>query len=124
MRSILAAVALCATTMVAVAEDAYLVTRQAFGACVGTQMRYKYDPPERIAQILKEKCGKLEVQETEQFSDFLKEHIGETFTAELAFSITVHNMVSLQKLREEVVEIYVKTMKQAPKPNPPRQLSK
>jgi hypothetical protein len=118
MRSILAVVALSASTTVAVAEETYLLTGQAFGACVGTQMSFKFNPPELIAQVLKEKCGKLEAQEREQFSDFLTAHVGETFTAELAFTIIAHDLASLQKLREDAVEAYVKAMKQAPRPTP------
>lgn len=125
MQSILMAAAiLCASAALGVAEEAYLLTGKAYGACVGTQMRSKYNPPELIGKVLKEKCGKLEEQEREQFSDFLRDHIGETFTAELAFAITVHNLVSLQRVREDAVEAYVKAMKQVQKPSPPLQLNK
>jgi hypothetical protein len=66
MRSIFAAIALSASTAVAFGEEAYTLTGRAFGACIGTQMRVKYNPPERIVEFIKQNCGK------EQFSDFLK----------------------------------------------------
>jgi hypothetical protein len=125
MRSIIiATLALCVSATLAFGEEAYTLTRNAYGACVGTQMRFKYDPPERIAEVIKEKCGKLEAQEEEQFSDFLRDHIGQTLTAELAFTIMAHNIASLSKLREGAIDAYVKAMKQPPKPKPPLQLRK
>jgi hypothetical protein len=84
LRFILAAVALTATTTVAFGEEAYTTTGKAYGACVGTQMRLKYNPPERIDEVIDLKCGKLEVLEEEQFHTFIQRHIGETLTAELA----------------------------------------
>lgn len=118
MRAILAVLALGFSTTPALSEEAYQLTRNAYGACVGTQMRVKYDPPERISEVIKEKCGKLEQQEEEQFSDFVREHVGQILTAELALTITLHNIVSLSKVREGAIEAYVKAMKQAPKSKP------
>ncbi|MGY4399235.1 hypothetical protein [Bradyrhizobium sp. USDA 3315] len=126
MRYVLAVAFLYATATASFAEEAYLLTAQAFGTCVGTQMRFRYDPPERIAEVIKQRCGKLEEQEQAQFADFLRSHVGEVFTAELAFQITAHTIASLPRMREGAVEAYVKTMRQsakpAPKPQPPMQL--
>jgi len=100
MRAIFAAMVLSASTAMAFGEEAYTITGKAYGACVGTQMRLKCNPPERIDEVIKEKCGRLEEQEEEQFeeeqfNDFLRGHIGETFTAELAFTIMAHDIASL-----------------------------
>ncbi len=57
MRYILAVAFLYATATASFAEEAYLLTAQAFGTCLGTQMRFRYDPPERIAEVIKQKCG-------------------------------------------------------------------
>jgi hypothetical protein len=124
MRTILAAIALSVSTAEALGAEAYSLTGQALGACIGTQMRFKYDPPERITAVIKEKCGRLEDQEAEQFADFIKSHIGETLTAELALTLVVHSIASPQKMREGAVDAYLKTFKPALRPSPPLQLSK
>jgi len=118
MRSILAVIALTATTVVAFGEEAYTITGKAYGACIGTQMRLKYNPPERIADVIELKCGKLEKLEEEQFHAFITHHIGETLTAELAATIVLHDVISLRKIREGAVEAYLKAIKQAAKPDP------
>jgi hypothetical protein len=85
MRSFLVAVVLCGSTTAGYTEEAYLFTGRSFGACVGMQLRVKYDPPEMIREVIKQKCGKQEEQEQEQFSDFIAAHVGATLTPELAF---------------------------------------
>lgn len=77
-------------------------------------MRFKYDPPEKIREVVQQKCGKLEEQEREQFGDFIASHVGETLTAELALTITVHNLASLQGLREAAIDAYLKTFAKPP----------
>ncbi|MGL3210944.1 hypothetical protein [Bradyrhizobium sp. BR 1433] len=126
MRSILTATLLCfAAAATAEAEEPYLLTGKAYGACIGTQMRFKYDPPQMIREVIQQKCGKLEEQETEQFADFIVAHVGQTLTAELAAIITVHMIASPQKLREGAIEAYLKTFaKPADRPPPaPRKYS-
>jgi hypothetical protein len=41
-------------------EKPYLATGKAYAACVGEQMRFVYNPPEMIRDVIKIKCGKLE----------------------------------------------------------------
>lgn len=60
-----------------------------------------------IRKVVKNKCGKLEEQEREQFADFIKSHIGETFTPELAATIMFHSFASLQVLREGAIDAYL-----------------
>lgn len=128
MRSILAAIIFGLSVSAALGEEAYLLTGKAWAACVGTQMRYKHDPPERIAKVIDEKCGTLKEQEEEQFNSFLGAQVGKTFTAELAFTIMARNSVSPATLLPKMIEIYVSTMnrppKQGAKGNPPLQLSR
>jgi hypothetical protein len=106
MRFILAVTAIFASTTVALSEESYLATGNAFGACVGEQMRFAYNPPGMVRDVIKLKCGKLEELERDQFADFIRNQIDHTFTAETAATMMVHLIASPQKLREDAIDAY------------------
>jgi hypothetical protein len=118
MRFILAVAAICGSTTVAYGEKPYLATGKAYAACVGEQMRFVYNPPEMIRDVIKIKCGKLEELERDQFFDFIRDQVDKVLSAETAFEITVHMLASPQVLREGAIEAYLSAMKKPAKPKP------
>ena len=105
---VLAAASLSAST--ALCEEAYLATGKAYGACVGEQMRFAYNPPEMIEDVIDLKCGKLEELEQKQFFDFIAAQVDKVLSAETAFAITMHIMVS-QRFKRDVVKAYLQAVK-------------
>jgi hypothetical protein len=56
-------------------------------------MRFAYNPPEMIEDVIDLKCGKLEELEQKQFFDFIAAQVDKVLSAETAFTITLHIMV-------------------------------
>jgi hypothetical protein len=106
--TVLAFMSLSAST--AFCGEAYQATGEAYAACIGEQMRFAYNPPEIIEDVIDLKCGKLEELEQKQFFDFIAAQVDKVLSAETAFTITAHIMVS-QRFKRDAVKAYVQATK-------------
>jgi hypothetical protein len=119
MRAFLLASAIGSLSAPCAAVEAYQLTGRAYGACVGENMRYRYETPTKLLDTINTRCGKLEQQEEEQFGQFLADRIGRELTAELALEITLHNSMNPSKLKHIAIEAYFKAVKpEASRPQP------
>ena len=73
-------------------------------------MRFAYNPPEMIEDVIDLKCGKLEELEQKQFFDFIAAQVDKVLSAETAFTITTHIMV-WQRFKRDAVKAYLQAVK-------------
>ena len=74
------------STLVALGEEAYQQTKKAIGVCIGLTVRPFVQPgspkvsPEALDNYLKQECGHLEDQASDEFLVYLSQRIGRPMT--------------------------------------------
>jgi hypothetical protein len=124
MRALVITLSLVAATAPCLAEEAYVLTGRAHAACLGTNMRVRYESPKKLLETLNTKCSKLEDQEKEQYAQYLTEQIGRPLTAELVLVFVMRETLNPFKLKHMAIDAYFSAVKPTPKVGPPLQLDR
>jgi hypothetical protein len=101
-----------AGTTSAMAQRAYDETGRAWQACVGETIKSFMSGPVRldIDEILEQRCGSLQLKESQQFTDYVRSLIGKPLSPEDAKALVDRNRVSPPIIRGQSVAIYLQVV--------------
>lgn len=105
-------VAFIAGTAGAAAQQSYDETGRLWQTCIGDTIKSVISGPVRldIDELLEQRCGQLQLRESQQFNDFVRSLIGKPLSPEDAAALVKRNFTSPPIIRGQSVATYLQVM--------------